>query len=335
MPAPSSPRRTVLAPALGLFFLAPLVGEFLLGNLPITLLPALVVLAPLYGAGALLIRETARRFHLSWPGLLLLGLTFGVIEEAYTTQSLFNPNYLGLRLLDYGFIPALGISAWWTVFVLTLHTIWSTVVPIALMEILTPNARRTPWLGPVALGVTVVVFLFGCAVLTAMEMKKGFIATPAQFAVSGLVVLGLIALALTFGRRPAPAAPSPAAPAPRPALAFALAASTGGAFWALVAVRDHMPSALNVVAMLLVLAAGASGMVRLSRRSGWAEPHQLGLCAGFLFVYGVHAFMQAPSVGNVSPLVDRCGDVVFGALAVALVAFAARRARPPSFPEKA
>ena len=40
-------RRT--APAVGLFFLAPLVAEFLLGNLPITLLPALVLLAPLYG----------------------------------------------------------------------------------------------------------------------------------------------------------------------------------------------------------------------------------------------------------------------------------------------
>lgn len=319
----------MLAPAVGLFFLAPLVGEFLLGNLPITLLPALVVLAPLYGAGALLIRETARRFHLSWPGLLLLGLTFGVIEEAYTTQSLFNPNYLGLRLLDYGFIPALGISAWWTVFVLTLHTIWSTIVPIALMETLTPTARRTPWLGPVALGVTAVVFLFGCGVLTAMEMKKGFLATPAQFAISGLVVLGLIALAFTIGRRSAPPAPSPTAPTPRPAFAFALAAITGGAFWALVAVRDRLPPAFNVVAMLLVLAAGASGIVRLSRRNGWAEPHRLGLCAGFLFVYGVHAFMQAPSVGQVSPLVDRCGDVVFGALAIVLVAVAARRARQP------
>jgi hypothetical protein len=33
-------------PAIGLFFLAPLVAEFLLGNLPIKLLPALILLAP-------------------------------------------------------------------------------------------------------------------------------------------------------------------------------------------------------------------------------------------------------------------------------------------------
>jgi hypothetical protein len=38
-------------PELALFFVAPLVAEFLLGNLPIKLLPTLVVLAPLYGGG--------------------------------------------------------------------------------------------------------------------------------------------------------------------------------------------------------------------------------------------------------------------------------------------
>ena len=48
-------------PALALFITAPLVAEFLLGNLPIKLLSALIVLGPLYGGGALLIREWVRR----------------------------------------------------------------------------------------------------------------------------------------------------------------------------------------------------------------------------------------------------------------------------------
>jgi hypothetical protein len=50
-----------IAPAVGLFFLAPFVAEFLLGDLPITMLPALVLLAPMYGGGAPLIREVVRR----------------------------------------------------------------------------------------------------------------------------------------------------------------------------------------------------------------------------------------------------------------------------------
>ncbi|MFG2674654.1 hypothetical protein [Streptomyces sp. NPDC048445] len=39
-----------LRSALGLFLLAPLIGEFLLGNQPITALPSVFLLAPLYGA---------------------------------------------------------------------------------------------------------------------------------------------------------------------------------------------------------------------------------------------------------------------------------------------
>ncbi len=85
-------------PAVGLVFTAPLVAEFLLGNLPIKLLPALNVLAPMYGGRALLIREVVRRTGRGWPSILLLGMAYGIFEEAFTTQSLFNPNYLKLNL---------------------------------------------------------------------------------------------------------------------------------------------------------------------------------------------------------------------------------------------
>lgn len=44
------------APAVGLLLLAPLVGEFVLGNLRLDQLVVLPMLALLYGAGALLIR---------------------------------------------------------------------------------------------------------------------------------------------------------------------------------------------------------------------------------------------------------------------------------------
>jgi hypothetical protein len=113
----NAPRTYSVKPAIGLFFLAPLVAEFLLGNLPIKLLPALVVLAPMYGGGALLIRETVRRVRRGWPSILLLALAYGILEEAFTTQSLFNPDYLGMHLglLKPAYIPALGIGGWWTV----------------------------------------------------------------------------------------------------------------------------------------------------------------------------------------------------------------------------
>ena len=99
-------RRT--APAVGLFFLAPLVAEFLLGNLPITLLPALVLLAPLYGGGALLIREATRRAGRGVPTMLVLGVGYGLLEEGIATQSLFNPHYVGADLLSVGYVPWLA-----------------------------------------------------------------------------------------------------------------------------------------------------------------------------------------------------------------------------------
>jgi hypothetical protein len=53
---------------------APLVAEYRLADLPLKLLAALIVLAPAYGGGAILIRETARRTGRGQlPHLQLLG----------------------------------------------------------------------------------------------------------------------------------------------------------------------------------------------------------------------------------------------------------------------
>jgi hypothetical protein len=46
-----------VAPAVGLLLLAPLVGEYLLGNVSIVEIAALPILALLYGSGAVLIRR--------------------------------------------------------------------------------------------------------------------------------------------------------------------------------------------------------------------------------------------------------------------------------------
>src|SRR5689334_22365942 len=81
-----------ISPALGLLVLAPLVGEYLLGNIALDALPMIVGLIPLYGGGALLIREVARRRRLGWPGIVLLGLAYAVVEEGLLTRSLFDPD---------------------------------------------------------------------------------------------------------------------------------------------------------------------------------------------------------------------------------------------------
>src|SRR5690242_1845194 len=202
-----------VAPAIALFFLAPLVAEFLLGDFPLTYLPLVLVFAPMYGGGALLIREVTRRTGHGWPTMVLLALAYGVFEEGITTQSLFNPDYAHAHLLDRGFIPALGIAVPWTVFVLGLHTVWSISVPIALVEALTPGRRTTPWLRTPGLVVVSALFVLGVVLTTAESLRDNHFRAPwPALAVVLFVTAALAVLALSVPHGPAPRpgrAPSP------------------------------------------------------------------------------------------------------------------------------
>ncbi len=327
---PVQQRRSALAPFFGLFFTAPLVAEFLLGDLPPKLLPALVVLAPLYGGGALLIRELVRRTGRGWPSILLLGMAYALFEEAYTTQSLFNPNYLklNLHLLAPAYIPALGISAWWTLWMLMVHGIWSISTPIALIEACVPDRARTPWVGQVGLAITALVFLFGAAASTLFNYRMDhYMALKAQFIGAGVVIALLIVLAfripVTQPRTPANAAPSPLLLG-TVALLFASAALIVPQDWGWGAVAALLALVLG---MLLVVLAWM-------RKGSLSILHQLALAAGAALAYGWHAFTMRPVVPS-SNIAYRVGNVIFLLAAIALIAFAAKRASTAPLPHPA
>src|SRR6185436_6330423 len=161
-----------VAPAIAPFFLSPLVAEFLLGDFTVAQLPFLVALAPAYGGAAVLVREVARRAGRGWVTMILLALAYGVLEEGLETQSLFNPDYLHAHLLEHGFVAALGISIPWTLFVLTLHTVWSISVPIALVEEWT-DRRAEPWLRVPGLVVAAVLAVGGAVFTFAVSYADG------------------------------------------------------------------------------------------------------------------------------------------------------------------
>ncbi len=313
-----------LVPAVVLFFLAPLVAEFLLGNLPITLLSALVVLAPMYGGGALLIREGVRRGGRGWPSIVVLGLAFGVFEEAFTTQSLFNPDYLklGLRLLEPASLPALGIGAWWTVFVLTLHTVWSMATPIALVEALFPDRASNPWLGRVGLFVTGLLFAFGAVATTGFTFKGDpFVASRAQLTCAAIAFGSLVAMAFTLrGQTGTARAPGKV---PSAWVVGSLSLGAGSLFllvpntWGWGAVAAYVALDLAVI----------TAVAQWSNRAGWDGRHRLALAGGATLAYAWHAFPQTPVVGGASATTDLLGNIVFGLGAVALLAIAARRSR--------
>lgn len=313
--------RKGLLPAIGLFFLAPLVAEFLLGNLPIQLLPALVVLAPSYGGGALLIRETVRRAGRGWPTIVLLAAVYGIVEEAFTTQSLFNPNYLrlNLHLLQPAYIPVLGIGAWWTIFVLTLHTAWSISTSIALVEAAVPDRASSPWLGRIGVAITGGLFVFGVVVTTRFQLRQDpFLASHAQLLSSALVCAVLVALAFLLPSRSNPSFDGVAPPDPW--LLGLLALAAGSAILL-------TPKSWNWGAAVLILAVDLCmiGLVVFwSRRIGWNMRHKLALAAGAALAYGWHAFIETPVIAGSIALV-RFGNVIFALGAIALIFFAAKR----------
>ena len=314
------PRRSIAA-AIGLFFIAPFIAEYLLGDLPITLLVALVLLAPMYGGGALLIRELVRRTGRGWPSIFLLGIAYGILEEAFATQSLFNPNYLGknFHLLDPAFIPALGIGVWWTLFVLTLHVAWSICTSIALAEALVPSRSTTPWLGPIELSIVALLFVAGAVAMTRMSYAKDhYLASRAQFITAAVLIVAFAVAAFMLPRtKPATASTSVPNPWLRGLVALALASGVllvqqSWNWWAAAAVF-----ALDAVALILILF--------WSKGAAWTPLHKLALAAGAALAYGWHSFTQPPLIENTSVSVARVGNAVFTLAAIVLIALAARR----------
>ncbi|WP_283137348.1 hypothetical protein [Rhizohabitans arisaemae] len=325
-----------LPPALALFLLAPLVGEYLLGNIPLDVWApvAFPPTALLYGCGAVLIREVVTRAGGGWLMTLLLAITYGIIEEALVTQSLFNQNYLGLGLGAYGDVPALGISVPWSVYVLSIHSVWSIFVPIVMVETLYADRYGRPWLRARGLVANALGYVVGAVILfSAMylnEANDGFLLSALQLI--GTVVVVAVLIILAFLSRPSRPSRGPgrAAQTSRRAWspvalgAFALAAGTAlfllfefgpdrkalsePATWVLLSV---------LVTVVLVVIVGNT------RAADWSHRHVYALAAGAVLTYCWVGFMvQITQYGF--RLIPTIIQILLVAGAVSLIVIASR-----------
>lgn len=308
--------------ALGLMLLAPTIGEYLLGNIPLSQYGDVLFLMPLYGAGALLVRESARRLGGGWPMIVLFGAAYALVEEALVDQMVFNPGYLDLSSFDgYAEIPGLGISGTLVLWSLALHTVWSICVPIALVEAFDPTPTR-PWLRWPGFVVTVCVFVAGCVFLGVVQARDlDFVGTPLQFAVSVVAILGLVAAAPVVDRR---LRSGPASRAPHPVVVGVAAFAVTSGYWLSNGLPAHGAwGAVVAVACFAVAAGGSVYLVeRWSRSPGWDGRHRLALAAGAAATYATwFGLVQADEAGT-GPVEAAWGALVFG-LAIALLTTAA------------
>jgi hypothetical protein len=312
-----------LAPALVLFLLAPLVAEVIFGSTPVSNIGALLPSIPLYGGGALLIRELVHRRGGGWWRIALLGAAFAVVEEGLALQSMFDPALFGAGGLGGRW---LGVNWVWTQWTVGYHVIWSISVPILLAELLFPARRHEAWLGRVGVSVVGALYALGALALAAifrLFVTPDFRASAVLMIGAALLVCALVALALRWSSVPAVPAASTAG-APSPWLMGLISFASTAAWFGLLHLPETLRSGAVVLAPMaleIILAAGVAALIRRwSASRGWNDAHRLALAFGAILtstLYGVN-FVTAGSPGN------QIGEGVASAVTLALLAFFVR-----------
>jgi hypothetical protein len=318
-------------PVLVLFVLSPLVAEVLFGATTLSRIGGLLVVTPLYGGGAVLIRELARRRGPGWGRIVLLGAAYAIVEEGLAIQSLFNP-----ALFNAGSLGGrwLGINWVWSEWTLGYHVVYSIAIPILLAELLFPARRAEPWLGRAGVAIAGVVYALGALALAAIFRRviTPDFRTPAVLAIgAALVVVGLVALALVWPVRPAsPSPPGLVQGAPSPWLVGLVTALAAGAWFVLLGLPDALRAGALALAPMLAEVALVAGVAALLRRWAasreWTDLHRLALAYGALLVSMLVGFFSI-TAGN--PL-DQLGQGVASVVAVVLLALFAWRLRQRS-----
>jgi hypothetical protein len=277
--------------------------------------------------------------------MFAFALVYGTISEALVFQTLWNPNWEGLRVLDYGFVPGLGTSPPWIMLMVGVHTVWSMSVPIALAESLAGPRRDTPWLGTRGLIVTAVVFVLGVALVVSGSLAKaGNFLTAPRLVVSLAVIGALVVLGLRLSRNLPRPQTAGRAPGPWAVGAFALAAGSFFLLWydatdlsGRLPFRLGLPIPvwLSVAGYLALFTVVLTLVARWSRRSGWSQAHRLALAGGAVLVYAWHSFLWPPVGIPTIPAIDLAGDAFFTAVALLLLMTAARRLSREAVPDHA
>ena len=329
-PVVAGARRT-FAPAATLFVLAPLIGEVLFGALPLSQLPfGLLGLIGLYGGGALLVRETARRRGLSAWWVVALGMAYGIFEEGTVVQSLFDQHYRGLSFLGfYGHWA--GVNWVWSLFIVPYHAVFSITIPIALVEGLYPSERRESWLGDAGLIGIAAIFAANAALLAVFQTHLFTPRAPDVSLAANVVAVVVIVMLVTAAlRAPAYVGPdfsrasradrrAPDRPAASRRQLWWVGFGSGLAWFVgyrvlVIGTGTNMPAvaALGIGVLILMAIVWIVARVAAPRRP-WSAESTYTLVAGALPTCWLLGFLIAAVSGG-NPIVNLAGHVVFGVL---------------------
>jgi hypothetical protein len=282
-----------LLPILGLLLLSPYCAELLsqyMGPItdPVELLVGMLLLAPLYGTIAVLIREFARRAGRGWPTILLLATAFGIVQAGLIDQTLFNhesfndsPFWDGLPTI----IPGLDVDAGQLLTFVGGHVIWSFAAPIAAVEACVPRLADRPWLGKPGIAVTAGLYLMAALFFyNELVVADGFEADPVRLVGTAVVALALIVVAFAMPRRRG----RREGRVPRPWLLGLLSLL-------LLTAGQLVPQTwTGVVIAVATFAALAGPLCYWSARTAWTRTHVLAVAGGALVSRAFIGFLVDP-----------------------------------------
>ncbi|SDT41838.1 hypothetical protein [Microlunatus soli] len=306
-------------PVVGLMLLSPFCAEYLVGyqgviTNPVGMLVAVLMVLPLYGAPAVIIREITRRTRRGWPTMLLLATAAGLIQAGLVDQSLFNHDGFGTGAMST-LIPVIDVDAGQLLTFVVGHIIWSFGAPIAVVESLVPRRAAQPWLGFPGLVVISVSYLAGALFYyNELVVKAGFVAHPMQLI--GVAIAVLFAIVAAFRIRGRSVRPGPILDPLLTGVAVAILA-TG------FVLLDDVAGWFGFVARCAILVVLGLGLAEIASRQGWGRAQVLAVAAAVLLVYAGVAFLVNPEGRPASVLYTARGVVAAGM--VLLLALAGRR----------
>lgn len=157
-PSPPATRWQRFGPVVALLLLSPVISEVLYGATRVSVIFVLIPEIMTWGCGALLIRESVRRWHRGWQSMLLLGLALAVAEEFVIQQTSIAP-LVGLAQHAYGRVW--GVNWVYLLWALGYESVWVVLVPAQLTELLFPARRQQQWLRTRGFAIASVVFVVG------------------------------------------------------------------------------------------------------------------------------------------------------------------------------
>jgi hypothetical protein len=295
-PRPSHSRGRLLA--LLLFVVAPVCAEYLTAYDPeltgdaAALVGGLLVLGPLYGAPAILIRELAARVGMHWTGVLAMAGAFGVVQAGVVDQSLFALHYPGYESWEQEMAPTLiapfGVAGASALNFVLGHAIWSISAPIALVQALDRRPGRPPWLRRPGLVVLVALWAIASVLVWSdIRDKGGDQASAVQIAVALTLAAALVVVAFTFGRRRLPPRTHRRAPRPVGVLGIVLVAAAG---------YQIIPATwLGVGLGIAILLATGLVLTRWSRSASWGPRHAAAVAGAAVVSRALVGFVSVSS----------------------------------------